>query len=482
MTERAVHPADYLRILARRRLWFAVPFAVCVVGGIALALFLPPTFKSSARIGIQAPAVVPDLVSARTGLDRDERLRALSQQLRSPVVLERVAREEGLTSEHPVEQVVQDLLERISVEVPAPIARTQREPELNAFDIVYLDRTADRARRVANRLAQVFVEEHSRSREVQAEGTAEFLGTQLRAAQERISSLETRLRASKEQHMGKLPEQTLANLQTLSGVRSQLESTSNMLRSEQDRLSMIDRQMQSMRDGLYSAPIGTGGLVASPQQRVVSLQRELDLARSKFTDKHPEVQMLEDELKSARADAAAVRSQPESARQETLGADPAYQQLAAERNQAQLRIRGLQRAELQLRGDIGRYQQRVEAAPMVEQEMASMQREYDFEKENVKQLSEKHAAALVQEQIARTRGGERFSVLNAAYLPRTPESPNRGRILLMALALGFALGAALTLGREFLDRSIRDARNLQDEFDVPVLAEIPRISRMHDAA
>ncbi len=479
MNERAVHPADYLRIFARRRWWFAIPFALCVVVGVALALFLPPTFKSSARIGIQAPAVVPDLVPARTGLDREERLRALSQQLRSPVVLERVAREEGLTSQRPVEQVVQDLIERISVEVPVPIARTQREPELNAFDIVYLDRTADRARRVANRLAQVFVEEHSRSREVQAEGTAEFLGTQVRGAQERIASLETRLRAAKEQHMGQLPEQTLANLQTLSGSRSQLESTSNMLRSEQDRLSLLERQMQGMKDGLYSAPSGLGGVVTSPQQRVVAIQRELDLARSKFTDKHPEIQILEDELKTARADAAAVRSQPESARQETLSADPAYQQVAAERSQTQLRIRGLQRAEQQLRGDISRYQQRVEAAPMVEQELASMQREYEFERENYKQLSEKHAAALVQEQIARTRGGERFSVLNAAYLPHSPESPNRLRILLMALGLGFVLGGALTLGREFFDRSIRDARKLQDEFDVPVLAEIPRI---HDAA
>jgi succinoglycan biosynthesis transport protein ExoP len=116
---------------------------------------------------------------------------------------------------------------------------------------------------------------------------------------------------------------------------------------------------------------------------------------------------------------------------------------------------------------------------MVEQELASTQREYDFERENYKQLSERHAAALEQEQIARTRGGERFSVLNPAYLPDSPESPNRLRMLLVALALGVGLGAAMVFGREYFDRSIRDAQSLQDEFDVPVLAEIPRI---HDAA
>jgi polysaccharide chain length determinant protein (PEP-CTERM system associated) len=475
MNERTLHPLDYVGMLKRRKWWFVTTFALCVLVGVALALFLPPTYRSGATIAVQAPAVTPDLVQAQTGLDREERLRALSQQLRSPTVLERVAREEGLTAESPIEEVTQFLHEHISVEPQKPIARTEDRPELNAFEIAYRDRSAERARRIANRLAYVFVEEHSRTREMQAEGTAEFLSAQLRASQERISSLEGRLRTAKELHMGKLPEQTLANLQTLSGVRQQLESASNSLRSEQDRLSLLDRQMQSMRQGLYSAPAGPGTFPTSPQQRVVTLERELAAARAKYTDKHPEVIILEEELRTARAAAAEVAKQPESSRELALSADPAYQQLVAERNQTVLRIRALQRSEAQLNADIARYQQRVEAAPMVEQELAATQREYDLERENYKQLSAKHAASLVQEQITRTRGGERFSVLNPAYLPDAPESPNRPRLLLIALALGIALGGAAVVGREYMDRSIRDARALEDEFDVPVLAEIPRI-------
>ena len=477
MTERTVHPLEYVGILKRRKWWIVGTFATCVVIGTALALFLPPVFRSSALIGVQAPAVTPDLISGRAGLDREERLRALSQQLRSPTVLERVAREEGLTATRPVEEVMQDLVGRITVEIPKPIARTEGTPELNAFELVYRDETAERARRVANRLAEVFVDEHSRSREAQAEGTAGFLGSQLRASQQRIAQLETRLRAVKETHMGKLPEQTQANLQTLSGVRHQLETTSNSLRSEQDRLGLIERQMHSMKQGLYSAPASVSGATQSPQQRALALQRQLAAARAQYTDKHPEVQQLEEELKAARAEIAAMGQQPDSSRDQLLAADPAYQQLEAERNLTQLRIRGLQRAEAQLRADIARYQQRVEAAPMVEQELASMERDYDLERANHKQLSEKHAAALVQEQIARSRGGERFTVLNPAYLPSSPESPNRARILLLALAAGLALGVAAAVVREYLDRSIRDARSLQDDFDVPVLAEIPRLGK-----
>jgi uncharacterized protein involved in exopolysaccharide biosynthesis len=207
----------------------------------------------------------------------------------------------------------------------------------------------------------------------------------------------------------------------------------------------------------------------------VALQRELSMARGKYTDKHPEILYLEEELKAARAEVESIKNQPESSREQLLATDPAYQQLQAERNMVQLRIRGLRRTEAQLQGDIARYQERVEAAPMVEQELASLTREYELERENYKALSERHAASVVQEQITRSRGGERFSVLNAAYLPGTPESPNRLRILLLALGLGLGLGGALAFAREYLDWSVHDARLLEDEFDVPVLAEIPRI-------
>ena len=45
----------------------------------------------------------------------------------------------------------------------------------------------------------------------------------------------------------------------------------------------------------------------------------------------------------------------------------------------------------------------------------------------------------------------------------------------LSMVLGVVLGAALIVGREFMDRSIHDARALQSEFEIPVLGEIPRI-------
>ena len=471
------YPLEYLRVLRRRNRWFTIPALLCIAGGIAAAQFWPPTYKTVATVAVQAPTVTPDLVAQRAGLDTEERLRALTQQLRSPSVLERVVREEALATDRPVEAVVQELRGRITIEPMKPITRTEAVATLNAFDIVYRDSTPERTQRVADRLTAVFVDEHSRSRTVQAEGTSEFLRTQLQSSQERITNLEKKLRGVKELHMGRLPEQTEANMQALGALRQQLDTTGNNLRYEQDRLSFIERQIQAVRQGAASAPAASasGAAAPSPQQRINTLQRDLAAARSKYTDKHPEVVALEDELKIARADAAELRGQSDSSREEQLGTDPVYQQLTSDRSMTQARIRNLQRAEGQLRSDMARYQGRVEAAPMVEQELAATQREYDLERENYKNLSERHTAAQMQAQLAEQRGGERFSVLNKAFLPESPESPNRSTMLLIALGIGLVLGGAAAFGRDYLDPAVRDARSLQNDFDVPVLAEIPRI-------
>ena len=99
------------------------------------------------------------------------------------------------------------------------------------------------------------------------------------------------------------------------------------------------------------------------------------------------------------------------------------------------------------------------------------------ERNELKVLKKKHEAAVDAESVSRRQGGERFSVLYGAPLPTSPESPNILRLMLMALGLGLGLSAAMVVGREFMDRSVYDAGALQNEFELPVLGEIPTIHR-----
>ena len=336
---------------------------------------------------------------------------------------------------------------------------TDDPKRLDSFVISYIDSDPARAQRVANRLAVAFVEDSSQVRQQRAEYTSSFISGELAASKARMAELEAKLRRAKESHIGQLPEQTQANLQTLSGLRQQMDANATTLRGEQDRLSMIERQIEGMKQGANDVVIAprAGGLgsdvSATPESRVLSLQRELAAARLTFTDRHPEVVRLTEELATARKEAVAEHQRPVSDRMAQLQADPAYRQLAADREMARLRINELSHADTDIRRQIAIYQARVESAPMVEQQLVSVQRDNDLEKQQYAGLSAKLHTASMAESVERARHGEQFAVLYPAAYPSDPIKPVPLRVMLLSIVGGICLGAALTLGPEYLDRS-----------------------------
>jgi uncharacterized protein involved in exopolysaccharide biosynthesis len=278
--------------------------------------------------------------------------------------------------------------------------------------------------------------------------------------------------------MGALPEQTQSNVSMVTGLQQQLETTVNALRGEQDRLSVIDRQLDAMKAGAATevAVAGIpGASVSAPAARVITLENELAAARAVYTEKHPEIVRLREELAAAKKDAAADANKPAEDRLVALRMDPAYRSLLADREQARLRINELQRQQTAIQQQIGMYRARVESAPRVEQQVATVQRDYDLEKQQYAALINKLRDAELTQGVEKNRGGERFTVQARAALPKTPSSPNMPRLLIITLLAGLCLGGALGLGLEYLDRAIYDARALRD-LELPLLAEIPRIA------
>src|SRR5262252_6028330 len=480
MEETPVHALDYLSVFRRRKWWLILPIVASIGIGAALVRFLPKQYRASATLAVTAPGVSTNLVNQNTTFDNQDRLRAVSQQLLSTTVLSRVARAEGLTDRLPDDLMLAKMRTDVTIGVPDPLTLTAEPRRLDTFVVSYADGDPARAQRVANRLAHVFVDENTKAREQVAEHTSAFITKELDASQTRLDQLEERVRKAKEAHMGRLPEQTSANLQQLSGLRQQIDSTSTSLRGEQDRLSMIERQIDALQRGQSDMVFGlqTGSAresATTPQARVAVLERALATARLTYTEKHPDVLRLQDELKTARKEAEADTQKPESDRTRQLQADPTYRQLMADREMARLRIRDLQRADEDMRRQITTYQERVEAAPSVEQQLLAVTRDYELEKRQYGELTEKLHAAEVAENIERNRRGEQFSVLYAATFPTEPVKPVPLRVMLLSVVAGICVGAALTLGREYLDRSVHDLRELREELDLPVLGEIGRI-------
>jgi succinoglycan biosynthesis transport protein ExoP len=65
------------------------------------------------------------------------------------------------------------------------------------------------------------------------------------------------------------------------------------------------------------------------------------------------------------------------------------------------------------------------------------------------------------------------AILNTAGVPSRPTHPKPALNLILATAFGLLFGTALALGREWLDRRVRSASDLESHLGIPVLASIP---------
>src|SRR5262249_48371388 len=122
MDEPRFDPFDYVSVFNRRKWWFLAPVALAIVVGVALVYALPRTYQASTTIAVGAARVAPTVIGAPViEMDKQERMRAVSQQLLSRPVLERTARLERLDQNASIDAAIGRLRGGISVSLPDSI-------------------------------------------------------------------------------------------------------------------------------------------------------------------------------------------------------------------------------------------------------------------------------------------------------------------------------------------------------------------------
>ena len=140
-----------------------------------------------------------------------------------------------------------------------------------------------------------------------------------------------------------------------------------------------------------------------------------------------------------------------------------------------LEIERLKEEETKARGQIGRYRERIENTPIREQAMILLTRDYQNTRDSYQMLLKKCEDAQQAENLERRQKGEQFKVIDPARLPEKPFSPNIPKILGLGFLFGMAGGLGMAFFREQLDRSFRDAADLEVAVGLRVLANIPRV-------
>ena len=474
------------RMVCRRRWWLALPAFGIWMAVWAVAWFLPAVYRSETVILVEQQKVPETLVVPNVSADLQDQLQNLTQQILGRVNLLDIIKDFNLYPALRARVTDDEMVERMRKDVQVELVQApNRSGNLSAFKVAYMSSDPALAQKVTAQLTSLFVNENSKTRADLSKNTTDFLDSQLKEAGRRLAEQEAKVKEFKTQYLGQLPEQAQFNIQILSGLQTQLQQENDLLgRAKQQSVYLDTLRTQWRTQEASSGPSNVAGAVApvSIDQELARLRAQLAELLSHYTERHPDVKKLEEQIakmeKLKQQVEARIAATPVSAAtDETLHASsPTEMEVESQLKANKVEIENHRRSIQDLQMKIGEYRGRLNMTPVREQQMAALTRDYEQSKKNYEQLLAKRDQSLMATDLVTTQQGEQFRVLDPPNLPQKPFSPNRLKLDLIGLVAGLMFGAVVLAGAEMVNDRIYSKEELTTIVSAPVLAEVPTLA------
>ena len=471
---------DTLWQVAWRRKWLIVLPALVVAGLSAVVINRLPDLYRSETLILVVPQRVPETYVRSTVTARiEDRLQSISQQIMSRTRLEQVINDFNLYAEERADkELMEDIVERMrTYDIGINIIKG------DAFRVSYTANDPRIAMRVTERLGSLFIDESLRDREVLADGTTDFLATQLDEAQRRLIANENKLLEYQRLHDGELPAQTPANLQALHNAEQALQSLGQSLNHDRERRITLERTVADIIETPDPKPVVDKPAPAQSVDLAAELEiqkRALLAVELKLRPDHPDVRRQRRVIEELEKRVEAQKLQGELIARPTGPAvmmDPARRKRLTdariELDNLDRQIQGKLAEEGRLQGMIAMYNARMQAAPLREAELTALTRDYETLQQSYRNLLQKKEESQISANLEKRQIGEQFKILDPARMPERPVSPDRPRLYLMAMLAALAIGLAAAAAAEFFDRSLRSEADVRAALNLMVLATVP---------
>lgn len=481
MEETVLSLDGYLSIVKQRKWSLILPFIAVAAVATAVALLLPPVYKSTSTILIEAQEVPDDFVRSAITSYAEQRIQMINQRIMSSSRLLEIINQNALypelrdqlTSEQLVEKMRADThLEMINADVQD---KRSGRPAVTAiaFSLSYESKgSAQSVQQVANLLTSLFLQENLMVRARQTEETSKFLEDEMNKVKAALDDLEGRIAAFKEKNMDALPELLQVHIQSLNNTERAMDMLQEQLRGLKEHESYLKAQLATVSPELQDRQ--------SSKARLDELKAELSRLKTKFSEHYPDVIKTKALIAELEQQKAGTRGGAGVSSEQPLPDNPAYITLSSQLASTRSEITSLQTQLTGLKVKVDQLQHQIESTPRVEETYKVLINERNNTQAKYDDLMRKLMDARVSHGLEKEQKGERFTLIDPPRLPEKPFKPNRRAIVLIGLVLGIGAGVGLAALREFSDTSVRGPEQLARLTDLPMLAMVPVILTAED--
>lgn len=465
---------QHWRVVWKHRRWVATAIGSVVVGVALYAFTAPPEFRAACKLLLEAKTKPYAHITNEP--DPGSEFQAVST-LGNPVDTQA----ELLRSDFVVAQVIAKLDLRDEEGKPlTPEGFLQRGKVTNVkatdmIQVAFDDTAPERAQRVANTWAEVFVAENLASNSKEARQAVALISAQLAKTKAELDKAEIALRDFRLAHRAiDLSEQARSSIASVSSVEAELRQADAAYRGARARAEGLRRRLgTNSTQALAATALSQDPTSVQLRQQLLEAETNPVLSSAALGSAHPEV-------KSARAQVENLRRKLAQQAGRVLGRrigagaaqssmDPVRQDLTRSLVDAEIEALSYQTRLDALRALVGSYNTRLDSLPSTELQLTRLSRNATVASETYKMLRAKLEEARFKDSVS--VGNVR--IVDRALLPAEPIRPQKGFLLAAALAIGSVLGLGLAVFLEYLDDTVQATEDAEAALPLPVLAIVP---------
>lgn len=483
MNETVFLALHHLRVVWHHR-WIALSMAAFLsLSGWFVVMTIPNQYLVTAKVYLDTSTSLKPLlrgIAADTNMQRDAAMMVQKTLLTRPT-LETVARKVDLDLKAKTPRDFDLIIDKMQKSIT--ITPTDRN---NIFVVSYENHDPKLAMRVVSALLNTFVERSLGASRKDTSTSKEFLDKQIHAFEQRLADAENRLREFKQKNVGLMPSQGKDYFSELQDVESQLANAELQLNEAERRRDELKAQLSGEQPAFGFGPdANTTQSVTTPlDSRIDALQKQLDDLRLKYTDQYPDViatKRLIAELKKQREAVVSKDNKGSTSGPTPVEANPVYQDFKVSLGQAQANVAALKARVDEYKKREANLKKLVNTVPQIEAELESLNRNYDIDKKNYKELVARREALSLTQQANQSSDDFQFNVIEPPRVPLFPVSPNRQMLSIGALVVGLGGGIAFAWLLGLLRPTFYSSENFAEVTDFPVLGTVSRIWTRREA-
>ena len=512
---------DYLIAVRKRKTAILIIFSVILSLAIVVAVLVPAVYKSSSTILIERQEIPQELVMSTVTSYASERIQVIQARVMTRTNLLKIIDKFKLyedkrkfkTTEEIIAQMREDVsLNMISADVVDP--RSGR-PSLAtiAFSLSFEGESPGSVQRVANELTTLYLNENLTSRTQKAAETSEFFSEEIDRLGGQIEEIENKLADFKERHAKSLPELQQLNMSVLQRKEAALIALDSKMIVLQEKSFYLDSQLAQIEPGnpdipgsverlkiLLSAYASARSKYSDEHPDVIRLKNEIEsleietgkansadevaeqlkvlngeLAQKKqtYTAEHPDIVELEDKIKALNIILADSIATPEDEYFEERPDNPLYVSMKSQLVSVDSEIQAAKQEREKFMQDIAELEESLYQTPQVERGYLSLKRDYTNTVARYKETKAKQMQANIAEQLESESKGEKFTLIEPAAYPEKPIRPNRPAIVFLGFVFALASGVGFAVLADVISGAVRGAKSVYGLLGALPLSVIP---------